>query len=38
MAIAITLKSYLESHKVHYDTVEHVHTESAWTLMATSTS
>ena len=29
MAIAITLKSYLDSHHVQYDTVEHVHTESA---------
>jgi Ala-tRNA(Pro) deacylase len=29
MAIAITLKSYLDSHNVKYDTVEHVHTESA---------
>lgn len=29
MAIAITLKSYLDSHDVPYDTVEHVHTESA---------
>jgi Ala-tRNA(Pro) deacylase len=29
MAIAITLKSYLDSHKIHYDTVEHSHTESA---------
>ena len=29
MAIAITLKSYLDGHEVDYDTVEHVHTESA---------
>jgi prolyl-tRNA editing enzyme YbaK/EbsC (Cys-tRNA(Pro) deacylase) len=29
MAIAITLKSYLEGHNVEYDTVEHPHTESA---------
>jgi Ala-tRNA(Pro) deacylase len=29
MAIAITLKSYLDDHKVRYDTVEHAHTESA---------
>ena len=29
MAIAITLKSYLDSHHIQYDTVEHVHTESA---------
>ncbi|MDT8322288.1 MAG: YbaK/EbsC family protein [Xanthomonadales bacterium] len=29
MAIAMTLKSYLEDHDVHYETVEHVHTESA---------
>ena len=29
MAIAITLKSYLEGHNVDYDTVEHPHTESA---------
>lgn len=29
MAIAITLKSYLDSHDVEYDTVEHPHTESA---------
>ena len=29
MAIAITLKSYLEGHKIHYDTVEHSHTASA---------
>lgn len=29
MAIAMTLKSYLEEHGVPYDTVEHVHTESA---------
>ena len=29
MAIAITLKSYLEGHNIHYDTVEHSHTASA---------
>ncbi len=29
MAIAITLKSYLDSHGVQYDTVEHPYTESA---------
>src|SRR5210317_1651447 len=29
MAIAITIKSYLDSHDIQYDTVEHVHTESA---------
>jgi len=29
MAIAITLKSYLDGHKVPYETIEHVHTESA---------
>ena len=29
MAIAITLKSYLEGHNVEYDTVEHPHTSSA---------
>ena len=29
MAIAITLKSYLDGHNVDYDTVEHPHTESA---------
>ena len=29
MAIAITLKSYLDSHHVQFDTVEHPHTESA---------
>lgn len=29
MAIATTLKSYLEEHDIHYDTVEHPHTESA---------
>ena len=29
MAIAITLKAYLDGHDVHYDTVEHSHTESA---------
>jgi Ala-tRNA(Pro) deacylase len=29
MAIAITLKSYLDNHHIHYDTVEHVRTESA---------
>ena len=29
MAIAITLKSYLDSHDIQYDTVEHTHTESA---------
>jgi len=29
MAIASTLKSYLDGHKIHYDTVEHVHTASA---------
>ena len=29
MAIAITLKSYLDGHNVHYDTVEHPYTETA---------
>ncbi len=29
MPIAMTLKSYLDDHKVSYDTVEHPHTESA---------
>ena len=29
MAIAITLKTYLEGHDVEYDTVEHPHTSSA---------
>lgn len=29
MAIAMTLRSYLEDHSVHYDTVEHHHTEAA---------
>ena len=29
MAIAMTLKAYLEGHNVQYDTVEHPHTESA---------
>jgi len=29
MAIAMTLRSYLEDHDVKYDTVEHHHTESA---------
>jgi Ala-tRNA(Pro) deacylase len=29
MAIARTLKSYLESHNVHYEMVEHSHTDSA---------
>ena len=29
MAIAITLKSYLDGHHVQFDTVEHPHTESA---------
>ena len=29
MAISITLKSYLESRQVHYDTLEHFHTETA---------
>jgi Ala-tRNA(Pro) deacylase len=29
MAIAMTLKAYLDGHKVHYDTVEHPHTSSA---------
>jgi Ala-tRNA(Pro) deacylase len=29
MAIAMTLKAYLDGHQVHYDTVEHPHTVSA---------
>lgn len=29
MAIAATLKSYLDAHGVHYEMVEHAHTESA---------
>jgi Ala-tRNA(Pro) deacylase len=29
MAIAITLKTYLDGHQVDYDTLEHPHTESA---------
>ena len=29
MAIAITLKSYLDDHHVHYDTLEHYRTETA---------
>ena len=29
MAIAMTLKSYLDDHHVQFDTVEHPHTESA---------
>jgi Ala-tRNA(Pro) deacylase len=29
MAIAMTLKSYLEGHSVHYETVEHTHTDSS---------
>jgi Ala-tRNA(Pro) deacylase len=29
MAIAMTLRSYLENHNVSYDTVEHTHTGSA---------
>ena len=29
MAIAITLKSYLDGHNVQYETVEHPHTDSA---------
>lgn len=29
MAIAMTLKSYLEDHNVRYDTLEHYHTETA---------
>jgi Ala-tRNA(Pro) deacylase len=29
MAIAMTLRSFLEDHNVHYDTVSHTHTESA---------
>lgn len=29
MAIAITLKTYLDGHNVHYETLEHPYTESA---------
>ena len=29
MAIATTLKSYLDEHQIHYEMVEHAHTESA---------
>ena len=29
MAVAMTLKSYLDDHHIDYDTVEHAHTESA---------